>query len=119
MKITLVLGLGLALASCASPSTGVAEISTPDGATGLMLSNVPARGVAECMSQILQTAATQSGEEYTITTSGMYPVTYRIHPITDKLNRFTTQVDQLGQRDREPIVSGCALDFGTRNVDLR
>ncbi|MHA0337039.1 hypothetical protein [Sphingomonas aquatilis] len=109
MRLILVLGAAIGLASCTSPGASVEGISEPKSATGLMLSNLPANDVAACMSRVLQVPATQEADGYRLTIAGSYPVSYLVHAIHDDLGRFTTQVDQMGSRDHEPTISGCAL----------
>jgi hypothetical protein len=109
MRSILVLVAAVGLTACTSSGASVEGISTPKGASGLMLSNLPASDVAACMSRVLQVTATQEADGYRLTTAGSYPVDYRVHPIKDELGRFITQVDQMGSWNHESTISGCAL----------
>jgi hypothetical protein len=98
----------LPLAACAS--SDVIEGIRDNGATTLMLTGRPADQVAACMGEKLQVSATNENSAYVLTTRDARPVTYRVFSITDKLNRYATEVDQIGSEPaNSPILSNCIL----------
>ena len=99
----------LCLAGCHGTTT-FAGIEEPDDAVSVMLGSRPTAQVAACIGRLL--GATPADENGTLVVAGRgaHPVTYRVHAIDDRFNRYTTQVDQIGlSAPNEPVVSQCIL----------
>jgi hypothetical protein len=98
----------LGASSCSSGGY-VESIASPKDATGVMLSNRSAEQVATCMAGKLHTTAQQEAGAFTISEEGS-SLRYRVHSIEDKLQRYTTQVDQLGYgTPADNSISTCLL----------
>ena len=99
----------LCLAGCHGTTT-FAGIEEPDDAVAVMLGSRPTRQGAACIGRLLGTTPTDENGAFVGAGPGAHPVTYRVHAIDDRYNRYTTQVDQIGlSAPNEPLVSRCIL----------
>lgn len=97
-------------AGCSNDSRpGVAGIKMPSDTTATLLTGLPAQQVANCIAGGLHTSAQPEGSGYIVVGTGHRPVTYRIHSVEDKMERFTTQIDQLGEVESSEFVAATCL----------
>ncbi|MBW6525046.1 hypothetical protein KZ810_16230 [Sphingomonas sp. RHCKR47] len=98
------------LCGCTSSGVGVARIQDSADAQATWLTNVPVEQVATCLGRAYGTAPQQSGQDWSVNDTTSATV-YRIAPLSDPLNRYSTRIDQIGQTASErPIrVSDCVV----------
>lgn len=87
----------------------VVGISVPDVTTATLLTDLPAQQVASCIAGGLRASAQPHEGGYLVTGTGDRPVTYRIRPIQDRLERFVTQVEQVGTAESGGFIAATCL----------
>lgn len=92
-----ILAAAAVLAGCSNDRRPRVEgIKVADDTMETLLTDLPARQVADCIASALHTSVQPDGSAYLVTATGTQSITYLVHPIDDKLKRFTTQVEQRG-----------------------
>lgn len=102
--------VAIVLAGCSSEAQpGIAGINIPNGTTATLMTDRPAREVADCIAKGLRTSAQPESAGYLVLGSGPGSRSYRIHPVDDKLKRFSTQIEQLGNPEDGSFVAATCL----------
>ena len=108
-RVSMVVAL-VFLPACVSSGGSVVQIDTGADAQSTWLTNMPGEQIATCLGRAFAASPQQSGQDWSIT-DNVSATTYRISPISDPLNRYTTIVEQIGLTSTErPVrVSECLV----------
>jgi hypothetical protein len=110
MKRVSVIAALLFLPACASSAGSVVQIDTGANAQSTWLTDMPGEQIARCLGRAFATSPQQSEQGWSIT-DNVSTTTYRVSPVSDPLNRYTTIVEQIGLTSTErPVrVSECLV----------